>query len=454
MLMTIAAAVVVLGVLIFVHELGHFLAAKSVGIAVLRFSFGFGPRTPLAFRIGETEYCVSWVPLGGYVKMAGLEEEGTAGGIEGPREDADVPRERTFDAKPLWARMYVISAGVIMNVLFAVAVYTGITLVRGAPFDRTTTVGEVLSGSLPLGAAALQEIRPGERILRINGDTVTSWEDVQDKFLMSSNTPLEIVVTGHERPILVDVPLSEQENRVKALTALRPWHEPVIDNVQSGRPAARAGARNGDRIIRVNGDTVPSWESLVDRIERAPGESLAITVVREGRQLTLNVVPESVTVRGPGGTRRVVGKVGFGPFIPVIRYGLPGSVREGVKRAGRAGGLVLFTLKSLILGQVSWRDLGGPILVGQLSGEAARLGTEAFLGFMALFSMNLAVLNMLPIPVLDGGHLLFLAIEGIRRRPLSITQRQKLTQVGFFVLVAIMVLALANDVTRLVQKLF
>ena len=454
MLLTIAAAVVVLGVLIFVHELGHFLAAKSVGIAVLRFSFGFGAITPLRFRKGETEYCVSWIPLGGYVKMAGLEEEGAAGGVEGPREEVEVPRERTFDAKPLWARVFVISAGVLMNALFAVAVYAGLTLRYGVAVDNTTTVGEVARGELPVGAASLEDIRPGERILAVNGEPVRGWREVQNKFLMSTRTPLELTVSGHDRPLLVDIPLSEQEDRVKAFVALQAWHEPVVGDVVPGRPAARGGLVRGDRVIRVNGDSVPAWERLVGTIERSAGESLAVEVLRGGQSRTLTVVPEPATVAGPNGATRTVGRVGIGLHIPTVRHGLLGSLEHGVRRAGEAGGLVLFTLKGLVLGQVSPRDLGGPILIGQLSGEAARLGPDAFLGFMALFSMNLAVLNLLPIPVLDGGHLLFLFIEAVRRKPLSPVQRQKLTQVGFFVLVAIMVLALTNDIGRLVSRLF
>ena len=454
MLLTLGAAVVVLGVLIFVHELGHFLAAKSVGIAVLRFSFGFGPLTPLRFKKGETEYCVSWVPLGGYVKMAGLEDEGGAGSIEGPKEDANVPVERTFDAKPLWARMYVISAGVIMNMLFAVMVYTCLTLIYGVPVDNSTTVGEVQQSDLPLGAATLQEIHPGERLVRINGDTVTGWGDVQKKFLMDAETPMRIEVSGHDRPLLVDVPLSEQENRVKAFSALTPWHEAVAGEVVVGRPAFRAGLQRGDHMVTVNGDSIPSWEWLVRRIEASPGQTLSFVVLRGTEHQAINIVADSVSVAGENGTHRTVGKVGLGPYIPLRHFGPIGSLGQGVRRAGEAGGLVLFTLKGLVLGQVSPRDLGGPILVGQLSGEAARLGADAFFGFMALFSMNLAVLNLLPIPVLDGGHLLFLVIEGVRRKPLSVNQRQKFTQVGFFILVAIMVLALANDVTRVVQKFF
>jgi regulator of sigma E protease len=454
LLQTIGAAVVVLGVLIFVHELGHFLAAKSVGIAVLRFSFGFGPVTPLSITVGETEYCVSWVPLGGYVKMAGLEDEGSAGGIEGPKAVADIAPERTFDAKPLWARIFVISAGVMMNALFAVIVYAGLTAVYGVQEDPTVTVGGVLADSLPVGAGPLAEIKPGDRILRINGDTMRGWRDIQGAFLTSNETPLRIDIAGRVEPVLVDVPMSEQQQRLTALQTLIPWHEPVIGEVLPGSPASAAGLAKGDRLLRVDGDTIPAWERFVRTVEQSAGETLSVTVLRAGQEVTMPLAPRATTVPVADGGSKTVGRVGVGPDLPLKRYGVVGSIGQGFRRAGAAGGLVLFTLKGLLMGQLSPRDLGGPILVAQLSGEAARLGADVLFGFMALFSMNLAVLNMLPIPVLDGGHLMFLIIEGVRRRPLSVVQRQRFTQVGFFLLIALMVLALANDVSRVVAGWF
>lgn len=276
-LIAIGAGVVVLGVLIFVHELGHFLAAKSVGIAMLRFSFGLGPRTPLAFRVGETDYCLSWVPFGGYVKMAGL-EEGPLDGV--PEAHPSVARNRTFDAKPLWALVWVISAGVITNALFAVLVCSVVAFTYGVAEDPTT-----------------------------------------------------------------------------------------------------------------------AWRAS--------------------------------------------------PHGAVHCYGPIAAIGKGAQEAANAASLVLVTLKGLVLGQVSPRDLGGPILIGQLSGQVARQGLEQLLGLMGFLSMNLAVLNLQPIPVLDGGHLVFLAIEGARRRPLSLRQRQAATQVGLFVLAGIMLPALSNDLMRL-----
>ena len=450
-LLAIAAGVVVLGVLIFVHEFGHFVAAKSVGIAVVRFSFGLGPRTPLRVQRGETEYCLSWVPLGGYVKMAGLEEEGTAGKLEGPAEAGPWPRERTFDGKPLWARVYVISAGVLMNALFAVLVYALLAGAYGVREDRTITVGSVDTTNVPLGAAALKRLEPGDRIVRVNGEAMEGWGDIRQALLTAEQPMIRIEVEGKAEPLVLEVPRSEQQARVAVIEALTPWHEPVIGEVAPGQPAAAGGIEPGDRIVRVGATPVQTWEDLVRLIEASPGRELTLGVRRGNEDVALTVTPRAVMVRDPGTSEsRAIGQIGVGIQLPPLhRYGPLGAVGQGFVQAGNAAGLVLYTLKGLVLGQLSPRDIGGPILVGQLSGRIARLGLEPFLSFMALFSMNLAILNLLPIPVLDGGHLVFLAIEGVRRKPVSEEQRQRWTQFGFWVLVAIMVLALGNDVLRI-----
>jgi regulator of sigma E protease len=448
----IVAGVIVLGVLIFVHELGHFLAAKSVGIAVIRFSFGLGPRTPLRRTVGETEYCLSWLPLGGYVKMAGLEEEGAAGQLEGPPGGGTWQRERTFDGKPLWARVYVIAAGVVMNALFAVLVYGFLAGTYGIREDHTVTIGAVDTANVPLGAAALRRLRTGDRIVRIDGDSMTGWGDIRTALLTAKDAMIRIDVAGRAEPVLLEVPPSEQQARAQVVVALSPWRDPVIGEVVPGQPAADAGIERGDRILRADTVAVRRWEDFVRVVEINPGRPVPLLVRRGAAELTLTVTPKAVAERDPvTGVVREVGRVSvYGQLAPLQRYGALGAVAQGFTQAGRAAGLVVYTLKGLVLGQLSPRDIGGPILVGQISGQVARLGIEPFLSFLALFSMNLAILNLLPIPVLDGGHLLFLAIEGVRREPLSAQVRHRWTQIGFAVLVAIMLLALANDVLRLI----
>ena len=447
-LITVAAFVFVLGVLIFVHELGHFLAAKSVGIRVLRFSLGFGPPTPLRFFRNGTEYCVSYVPFGGYVKMAGLEEEGAAGALEGPRVLGIVPVEETFDHKPLWARAYVMLAGVTMNVLFAILVYAALTFKYGVTTDPSTTIGGVDIKSLPMGAGSLESLQPGERILRINGDTMRGLEDIERAFLTSTATSLHLDVTGHAAPMIVDIPLSESNSRVEALRALAFWHEPIIGDVAPHQQADSAGLKALDRVLSVNGDSIPAWEALVERVEASARDTLRLRVSRAGQVVPLTVIPRAELSPDSAGHRRELGKIGIGPWFPHTQYGLVGSLGQGVVQAADKGGLVLLTLKGLLTLRISVKDLGGPVAIGRLSGEAARLGFETLLSFMALLSMNLAILNLLPIPVLDGGHIVFLIAEAFRGEPLSVQLREKLTTVGLVLLLMLMVLVTFNDVVR------
>jgi len=450
-LIAIVAGVVVIGVLIFVHELGHFLAAKAVGIAVLRFSFGLGPRTPIGLQIGETDYCISWIPFGGFVKMAGLEEEGAPGSLEGARQEQEVAPGRTFDAKPLWARIVVILAGVAMNALFAFALYVVIARAYGARFDPTVTVGSVDTARLPMGAAALRSLQSGDRIVRINGDSVASWDDVLEALLTAPGSRITIEVAGRSTPILVEVARSDEAARDSMAGAIEPWHEAIVGTVVSGQPAAQAGLRPGDRIVAAGGHPVPSWEVLVGIIEGSAGKPLPLEIRQGSQELRLTPTPRASRTRDLAtGETRVVGRIGIGTqSLPSRPLGWLAATGEGFSQTVRAGGLILWTFKGLFTGAVSVRDIGGPILVGQMSGEFVQRGLDYFLGFIALFSINLAILNLLPIPVLDGGHIVFLVIEGVRGRPLSLEQRQRLTQLGFFVLVGIMALALANDFLRL-----
>ena len=456
MLVTIAAAVVVLGAVIFVHEVGHFLAAKATGVGVLRFSIGFGPATPLRFRRGDTEYVLSWFPFGGYVMMASEEETADeAGGVralEGGAAEQGFPPEQQFEGKPLWARILVITAGVLMNAVFAWGIYATLALGYGRQEDPTTTIAAVDPAMLPEGAAALSAVPYPQAVVRLNGDTVGSWNDLQSALLDPTSRVLRFEFAGGGSPVTVEVPGTPGSDRVRLLRALKAAWAPRLGYLAPGRPAAGAGLATGDLVLAANGDTVRYWDDLVRVIEAHANLTVTLAVQRADSLFTVRLVPtaESDTDLVAGG-RRVVGKVGAGPLIEPrhVRYGLPGAVREATRQAWADAGLVVFAVKGLITRDVSPRELGGPIFIAQLSGQLAQLGLEPLLRFIALFSINLAVLNLLPIPVLDGGRLLFLLVEGIRGRPLSRTLRMRLSQVGVALLLAIMLLALTNDVLRL-----
>jgi regulator of sigma E protease len=450
--MTILATIIVLGVLIFVHELGHFWAAKAVGIEVQRFSIGLGPKV-LGFRRGETEYVVSAIPLGGYVKMGGMDDE-VMERIEGGEPDAPMrePSARDFDQKSIGARTLVISAGVIMNMLFALGLYTFLAARYGIQHIESTRIGAIERSALPPGTEALGNVEPGSRIVRIGGESVAFWDEVQTTLLERAAGPVEVAFVEPTRTLEIRVPVSEEE-RVLLASSLRLWVEAGAGFVEPGTPAARADIREGDRFLAVDGEPTENWWDFVGQIEARPGEQVAVTIAREGGEIIRNVTLGSEEVEGPDGSTRAVGKIGVGPpGLPIVysRVSLAQAVVAGWDDTVYTTGVILDFLKRLVTVDISPRSVGSIVTIGQLSGEAAEAGLDSFLRFMALFSVNLAVLNLLPIPVLDGGHLLFLAIEGIRGgRALSVEQRLRWSNLGFLIIVGIMLWALSNDFLRL-----
>jgi regulator of sigma E protease len=452
-LLTLGAVIVVLGVLIFVHEMGHFVAAKAVGIQVLRFSLGFG-RPVLSWRRGETEYWISWLPLGGYVKMAGLEDEGITGSLEGGKADVAIDPARAFDRQPVWKRTIVTLAGVTMNVVFAFAVYAGIAATVGSPELASTAIDSVTVRALPKGTEALASLKFGDRIVRVNGDTVRSWNALLDK-LLTGPTELRIEVAGRDQPIDVRLPdgsLATRQTVAQALVRLDP---PRLGILEPGRPALRAGLRPGDLLLRANGDTLRSWSAVLHVVWRSPGKPTEFEVLRNGTHLKITVVPETKTETDTASPRpRVYGAIGAGQDPPTVHVREPfgRAVISGAQETWARAEVVVTFLRDLVLRKTSVREVGGLFTVGQISGQVARLGLDWFLTFLAFFSVNLAVLNLLPIPILDGGQLMFLIAEAVRRKPLSLKLRMVLTQVGFVVLLAIMILALTNDALRILPR--
>lgn len=492
--MTVLATIVVLGVLIFVHELGHFWAARSVGVRVERFSIGLGPRV-WGFHRGDTEYVISAIPLGGYVKMAGMDDEvmesiegGKAEAEEGalgaeglpaesppPLAAAPSPRERDrsgdFDAKPVWARAWVISAGVIMNFLFAFVAYAVVAGGWGSAENDTTRVGDVRTDLLTAETRALAELPTGAEILEIGGRAPAHWGEVRDAFLelpagaveLRFAAPLSSPGGGAdaglppvnlEEPRTLALTLPEaRDERVRAYQAVEFWLDPVVGTVTPGSPAARSGLQGGDRVVAVDGIPVDRWFPFTRLVRERPGAAVTLEVLRDGERRTLELVPETITETDPlTGETVTIGRIGVLPVPAPTAWARLSPGEAIVYGAQQTWGLTVFIvdfLGQLVTGRASPRNLGSIVTIGEASGQAAAEGLPIFLSFMALLSINLAILNLLPIPILDGGHLVFLALEAIRGRPVSVEQRMRWSQVGFFVLIGIMVLALGNDFLRL-----
>jgi regulator of sigma E protease len=448
--MTILATIIVLGVLIFVHELGHFWAAKAVGIEVQRFSIGLGPKL-FGFKSGETEYVLSIIPLGGYVKMGGMDDEVMdkieGGAAEGARE----PSDRDFDRKPIWARTLVISAGVMMNMLFAFVSYTFVAAQSGIPDYATTRVGRIVAEGLPPGAEQLGTIEPGSRFVRIGDRETRSWGDVVNGLYEAPAGPIAIELVDASRTLRIDVPADEEGRRALA-ASVDPWIEAGVGTAVPGSPADDAGLEAGDRVTSVGGVPVENWWDLVREVESRPGQRVEMTLTRAGRELVRAVtVDTEEEVRN--GASVEVGKIGIYQPNPQMTYAeasLGEAVVQGYRETMAYSGLILGFLRDLVTGGISPRSVGSIVTIGEASGQAAEAGFAEFIRFMALFSINLAILNLLPIPVLDGGHLVFLGIEAVRGgRGLTAQQRLAWSNVGFIIIVGIMLWALGNDFLRL-----
>jgi regulator of sigma E protease len=347
----------------------------------------------------------------------------------------------------------VILAGVTMNILLAFVIYTGLGAISGVPARATTQVDTVLANLLPPGSEGLAALRRGDRIVRVNGDTVRSWEDVQEA-LLKSGPEARIEVAGRSEPITVRLP-ADTAARVRLISwGIMPFAPARFGMVFPGEPGARAGLRSGDVVIRADGDTIRSWHDLLLKLWYSPGKTIDLTVLRDTAVVNLKVTPRAQTDNDSLSARpKPFGFIGAEGDFPEIRRRLPviTAVRFGALQTVHQLGAVIGSVKRLVLGQASMKEVGGPIMIAQVSGQAVRLGIDRFLLFIAFFSISLAVLNLLPIPVLDGGHAMFLIVEGIRRKPLSPQLRMRLTQVGMLIVLAIMVLAISNDVIRNVR---
>lgn len=440
--MTILAAVIVLGVLIFVHELGHFLVAKRSGVGVLKFSLGFGPKL-VGIKRGETEYLLSVLPLGGYVKMIGEDP--------GDESTQAIDPQRSFSRRSVGTRSLIILAGPVSNLLLPVLIFWGVFTFVGQPYFLPV-VGTPEKGS----ATAQAGLLAGDRVEALDGSRIERWDQVDAALLSSSGRTLTLTVIRDGRTFDVRVEprvvktrdLFGQEVEVWDL-GLHPLVSTRIGQVLPGHVAQQAGLRSGDRIVALDGMPVGEWEQLAKGIHGSPGKAVRLTVEREGQRYELAVTPRPTRQQGAAGTEEI-GLIGIGP-APESQYRRLSPVAAfaaGVKKTVDLSVLIVQGFVKLIQAKISPKTIGGPILIAQMAGEVVQRGPVELLSFTALLSINLAILNLLPIPVLDGGHLLFSLIEWLRGKPVSLRRREIAQQVGMVLLVGLMIFALSNDISR------
>lgn len=452
---TVVILAIVLGILVFVHELGHYMAAKAFGVWVHRFAIGIGKPIPgLTFQRGETEWAIAWLPLGGYVKMASRDADPASSVLEG-NSSAEVPPDRVFEAKPIWQRMVIILSGVTLNAIFALMIFSGLAWKNGRHYDPTTTLGRVIPAALPPEAAALASVPRGTRITAVDSHSVKSWDDITERIIQGPNNQIVISFDGH--PDVV-IPLHRdalaQRAALASPSAIGPTQVPVLGAVGANTPAKAAGLAVGDSIIAINGAPIVWWSDAVDRIEPSAGQPLQVDVMRQGAKLSFTITPRSEHQVPEDAKSPMIGRIGVAAKTQYLTESLSfvGAVKAGAGASISSAGTIFRTLRGLVNGRVSTNQVGGPILIGQMAAEEARAGIEPLLAFIALISINLAVINLLPIPVLDGGAFLFLLVEGIIRRPLPSRVREILSMIGLGLIVLLMVIAFKNDILRLFGK--
>ncbi len=434
---TLLSFLFVLGVLVFIHELGHFLLARWNGVRVLVFSLGFGPKL-LKVQRGDTEYCISAIPLGGYVKMAG----------ENP-EDPQTGADDEFLSKSKWQRFQILIAGPVMNILLAVVLLAAV-LMRGADvlayLDQPAVVGAVQQGS----PAERGGIQPGDQITRFGTADVRTWEHLDMAVAARPEREVDVTVlrNGREEKLRIRPDLTELRTRSDArfevgTIGVLPDVYPSVASFVPGKPAESSGLKPGDLILAVDGERMVFGSQVVEAISRKTGDKpIEFRVRRDGNDLTIPVTPYMEGDAAKVGMYMSEATRSFKP-TPIEAIGM--SIERNVEMSG----MILNTLKDLFTGEASPKQLMGPIGIAQVSGEAARTDLITLLGLMASISLNLGLLNLLPIPVLDGGHIFIMAIETISRRDFSLQVKEKMLFVGFVLLMTLMVTVIYNDLTRI-----
>jgi regulator of sigma E protease len=449
-MITLLAFVFAIAVLVLFHELGHYAVARLFDVKVLRFSIGFGKVLyTRRFGNGETEWAISAIPLGGYVRM--LDER------EGEVEEHEL--RRAFNRKPVLQRIAIVVAGPVSNLLLAVALYFAL-FSYGVPGIKPV-LGEVAANT-PAAAAGLQS---KQVILSIDGQPTPSWQEIRWALL-------DIVLQHKDAKLELRTPQGESISRVLGMSSLtpadldsdflqklglRPYQPPVyaiIGALVEGEAAQRAGMQVDDRILRVDGRDIALWEDWVNVVRNNPGKALGVEIERKGTLARLSLTPESVTQDGKTigrvGAAAYIDKAAFEAMLIEVRYPPAAAFEEALHRTWETAIISLKMMGKMVMGEVSLKNLSGPITIADYAGQSAQIGLGAYVGFLALISISLGVLNLLPIPLLDGGHLLYYSIELLKGSPVPERLWAAGQKIGIALLVTMMAFALYNDISRLI----
>ena len=442
---TMGAFVVAIALLIAVHEFGHFIVARKLGVKVEKFSIGFGPSMfSWRSRDGEVEYVLAAIPLGGYVKMLG--ENPGEQGEEARAELSEEDKKRAFDVQPVWKRACIAGAGPLFNFLFAIVAY--MLVGWGGQSVLPPVVGHVAPASVAERAGVLV----GDRITAVDGKPVHSWRQVEEiaKAHVGGRISLQTRSGGNVRNIELDVPETSRDpllvNVVAQYLGMDPGTRVIVAEVVKDSPAARGGLKAGDEIISLQGQPVTGISQFIEAIRAQGGRKTGIVVQRGDVRVTLELTPQADS-KGSGRIgAKMTARATVAPEI--YHMGFSEGLSYGFVRTWQMTSMTLAVLGKMLTAAISPENLGGPIAIAQIAGKTAELGLIAFISFLALISVNLGVLNLLPVPVLDGGHLLYLLIEKLRGAPLSAKMMERTQIVGMALIAALMIFAFYNDISR------
>ena len=420
--------VIVLGVVVLFHEFGHYVVAKLFGITVEVFSIGFGPRIA-GFKRGGTDYRLSWVPLGGYVKLKG----------EMPDEGGAPPGRGDLLSRPRWQRFLVFVMGAVFNLITAFGVLTGLFM-TGMEIDAYESQPPVVGEIDPNSPAEQAGIQVGDRILSFGGQAVSTWRELLPLVLLSPAQTKEVALDRGGKTITTRLTLEASRNDI-GVPGFYPETGVMVAVVQPGWPAEKAGLKRGDRIVSIDGVAMTTPTRLVRTVQAAAGKPLAFTIERDGKTLETTIVPVESDGRG---------RVGFQPdYLKVVRsYPLVEAMTESARENLKSAGLIFLTFKKLLRHELSLRAFSGPIEIYRISGQAMQEGLTPFLQLIALVSLQLGIINLFPIPPLDGGHVFTILIEGAIRRELSAQLKERAMQAGLILLLVFMGTIIYFDITK------